>query len=35
VTDPKRQHANRPMFRLKGLEFTPAEIESIVQVDAP
>ena len=35
VTDPKRCNATRPMFRLKGLEFTPAEIESIVQIDAP
>lgn len=33
VSDPKKRDASRPLFRLKGLEFTPAEIESIVQVD--
>jgi hypothetical protein len=35
LTDPKKRAASRPMFRLKGLEFSPAEIESIVQLDAP
>lgn len=29
----RQSAAAAPMFRLKGLEFSPAEIESIVQVD--
>jgi len=33
IADPKNRNASRPLLRLKGLEFTPAEIESIVQVD--
>ena len=33
TTDPKKRDASRPLLRLKGLEFTPAEIESIVQVE--
>ena len=34
LTDSKHRDAARPVFRLKGLEFGPAEIESIVQVEA-
>ncbi len=30
----KKRDPNRPTFRLKGLEFSPADIESIVQIDA-
>jgi len=33
LADPKKRDASRPLLRLKGLEFTPTEIESIVQVD--
>lgn len=32
---PKKQRDAVPVFRLKGLEFAPSEIESIVQVDTP
>jgi hypothetical protein len=35
ISDPKKSRSIQPLFRLKGLEFTPAEIDSIVQVDAP
>jgi hypothetical protein len=34
LADPKKRDASLPLFRLRGLEFTPAEIESIVQVDS-
>jgi hypothetical protein len=34
LADPKNRDVSRPMFRLKGLEFSPAQIESIVQIDA-
>jgi hypothetical protein len=33
VNDPKKKRSDTPKFRLKGVEFTPAEIESIIQVD--
>ena len=33
IADSKKKDASRPMFRLKGLEFSPAEIESIAQID--
>lgn len=33
VTDPKKAPSKTPLFRLKGVEFTVAEIESIVQVE--
>lgn len=33
ISDPKSKRDAVPLFRLKGLEFTPSEIESIVQVD--
>jgi len=33
IANPKIRDASKPLLRLKGLEFTPAEIESIVQVD--
>ena len=33
LADPKNRNASKPLLRLKGLEFTPADIESIVQVD--
>ena len=33
VTDPKKVLPKSPVFRLKGVEFTVAEIESIVQVE--
>lgn len=35
VSDPKKNRDSTPLFRLRGLEFTPADIESIVQEDAP
>ena len=35
LAGPKKRDASLPLFRLKGLEFGPAEIESIVQVDGP
>jgi hypothetical protein len=35
VAEPKQRDVTRPLFRLKGLEFGPAEIESIVQEDGP
>ncbi len=31
--DPKKSRSGLPLFRLRGLEFGPAEIESIVQVE--
>jgi hypothetical protein len=31
ISDPKRKSTDPPVFRLRGLEFTPAEIESIIQ----
>lgn len=34
ISDAKKTRDSSPTLRLKGLEFTPAEIESIVQVDA-
>ena len=33
IATPKQRSTSLPLFRLKGLEFTPADIESIVQVD--
>lgn len=33
VNDSKKKRSDTPLFRLKGVEFTPAEIESIIQVD--
>ena len=33
VADPKKRDPSRPLFRLKGVEFSPAEIESIVQIE--
>lgn len=35
LSDPKKAAPKTPTFRLKGVEFTVAEIESIVQVDNP
>jgi hypothetical protein len=35
ISDPKKATAKNPQFRLKGMEFTVTEIESIVQVEAP
>ena len=32
--DPKQNPSSPPLFKLKGVEFTPMEIESIVQEDA-
>jgi hypothetical protein len=34
ISDPKKSRPDQPLFRLKGLEFTAAEIDRIVQVDA-
>ena len=34
VSDSKKKSEGTPLFRLKGLEFRPADIESIVQMDA-
>ncbi len=34
VSDSKRNPTDPPHFRLRGLEFTPSEIESIVQHDS-
>ncbi len=34
TADPKRKPHDTPVFRLKGVEFTAAEIESIVQEDS-
>jgi hypothetical protein len=31
--DPKQNPSSPPLFKLKGVEFSPAEIESIVQED--
>lgn len=33
IATPKQRGTSLPHFRLKGLEFTPAEIESIVQIE--
>ena len=33
VSDPKKSSADRPLFKMKGLEFTASEIESIMQLD--
>ena len=33
IQDPKKKGDAPPVFRLRGLEFTPVEIESIIQVD--
>lgn len=33
ISDSGKSNTAQPVFRLKGLEFTPAEIESIMQVD--
>jgi hypothetical protein len=33
ISDPKKKRDGPPLFRLKGVEFTPADIESIVQVE--
>ena len=33
VSDPKGKRGSVPIFRIKGLEFGPGEIESIVQVE--
>lgn len=33
LAGPQHRAAGRPRFRLKGLEFSPADIASIVQVD--
>ncbi len=33
ISDPKLAASKSPTFRLKGVEFTVAEIESIVQVE--
>lgn len=32
-SDPRKGRNSPPVFKLKGLEFSPTEIESIVQVD--
>lgn len=32
ITDPKKPNSGTPKFRIGTLEFTPAEIESIVQL---
>ena len=34
IFSPKNKSHDMPVFRLKGLEFTPAEIESIVEAVA-
>jgi hypothetical protein len=33
LSDPKKDRSRPPVFRIRGLEFTAAEIESLVQVD--
>lgn len=33
IADPKKASPNSPHFRLKGMEFTVSEIDSIVQVE--
>lgn len=34
-SDPKKGRNTPPIFKLRGLEFSPVEIESIVQVETP
>lgn len=34
VSDSKKSTPDRPLFRLKGLEFTASDIESILQLEA-
>ena len=33
ITDPRKKATDEPLFRLRGMEFKPAEIESMVRVD--